>query len=178
MLSDKELVQQFIQTRSDRAFRQLYRSATPDLYRLALHLARKDQYIAEEAVQEMWVVAIRKIELFEWRSSLKTWLTGILINIIRKKVAGVPQHKLPDGREKATAVQPVVFDRYDLEQAIASLPDGYRHVLVLYDVEGYRHREIAGLLDISEGTSKSQLFYARRAVRQFINEQKNGGSHA
>jgi RNA polymerase sigma-70 factor (ECF subfamily) len=54
----------------------------------------------------------------------------------------------------------------DLEQAIASLPPMARQVLVLYDVEGYEHREIAGLLHIAEGTSKAHLFRARRLLRE------------
>ena len=55
--------------------------------------------------------------------------------------------------------------RMDLERAVASLPDGYREVLVLHDVEGYTHEEIAGLLGIDRGTSKSQLSRARRELR-------------
>jgi RNA polymerase sigma-70 factor (ECF subfamily) len=57
----------------------------------------------------------------------------------------------------------------DLEAAIAELPDGARTIFVLHDVEGYRHDEIAGMLDISAGTSKSQLHRARQTLRTLLN---------
>ena len=84
MQADKELVQRFLKTGSEAAFRDLYRSKTPGLYRLALYLSRQDQYIAEEAIQEMWLIAIRKLSVFQWRSTLQTWLAGILINVVRQ----------------------------------------------------------------------------------------------
>jgi RNA polymerase sigma-70 factor (ECF subfamily) len=62
-------------------------------------------------------------------------------------------------------------DRIDLERAIARLPNGYRTVLVLHDVEGYTHEEISRQLQIAVGTSKSQLFDARRAVRGLLQSQ-------
>jgi RNA polymerase sigma-70 factor (ECF subfamily) len=58
-----------------------------------------------------------------------------------------------------------VIDRIDLERVIAMLPDGYREVLILHDIEGYTHEEIGTLLGVESGTSKSQLARARRAVR-------------
>ena len=60
-------------------------------------------------------------------------------------------------------------EQMDLERAIALLPDGYRHVLLLHDVEGYTHEEISAKLEITAGTSKSQLFHARRALRSIFN---------
>ena len=59
----------------------------------------------------------------------------------------------------------------DLERAIAELPNGYREVLVLHDVEGYTHKEIASMLGIEEGTSKSQLSRARRAMRTWLDTE-------
>jgi len=60
------------------------------------------------------------------------------------------------------------FERLDLEQAIAALPNGYRQILVLHDIEGYTHQEISRLLEIEIGTSKSQLSHARHAVRNSL----------
>jgi RNA polymerase sigma-70 factor (ECF subfamily) len=62
----------------------------------------------------------------------------------------------------------------DLERAIAGLPDGYRTVLVLHDVEGYTHEEIGAALGIAPGTSKSQLFWARQAVRAALGSRQKG----
>lgn len=174
MLADQKLVLQFIKTGSEEAFRCLYRSKTPALYRLALHLSRQDKYQAEEAIQEMWVIAIRKLSQFEWRSSLQTWLTGILINVVRKHQFNITKRQtdmdqLSDMNQ--SVAEPTVFDQYDLQAAINRLADGYQQVLILHDIEGYTHKEIGELLNINEGTSKSQLFRARKAIRIFINEK-------
>ena len=72
-----------------------------------------------------------------------------------------------DATETPTPLAPpdASAERIDLDRAIASLPDGYREVLVLHDIHGLTHEEIARALDVAPGTSKSQLFHARRAVR-------------
>jgi len=64
----------------------------------------------------------------------------------------------------------------DLERALARLPDGYRTVLVLHDIEGYRHEDIARALGTSEGTSKSQLHRARRAMRALLGAGTGAGT--
>ncbi|ELR70850.1 RNA polymerase ECF-type sigma factor [Fulvivirga imtechensis AK7] len=173
MQADKELVQSFLKTGSEAAFRDLYSAKTPDLYRLALHLSGQDQYMAEEAIQEMWLIAIRKLQMFQWRSTLQTWLTGILINIVRQlrrkafqQAVGMDEIMKNGGQLQ----KPMDIDVYDLKSAIAKLPDGYQQVLVLHDIEGYTHKEIAEMLNINEGTSKSQLFNARKALRVLIHQ--------
>lgn len=174
MLAEKELADQFLKDGSEEAFRALYRSKTPALYRLALHLSRQDQYIAEEAIQEMWVVGISKLKGFEWRSSFHTWLTGILINVIRShhnKTVKQQKNLEESLKDKDHVVLPAVFTTYDLQEAIAILPDGYQQIIILHDVEGYTHKEIADLLKINIGTSKSQLFHARKAVRVYLNDK-------
>ena len=70
-----------------------------------------------------------------------------------------------------TSIAEDEFTKYDLEKAINSLPPGYRQVIILHDIEGYKHREIAELLNIEEGTSKSQLHHARMAMRNFFNDE-------
>ena len=74
---------------------------------------------------------------------------------------------LTEQSEPRTPLVPV-GERVDLERALALLPDGYRTVLVLHDVEGFRHEETAAQLGIATGTSKSQLFHARRHVRALL----------
>jgi RNA polymerase sigma-70 factor (ECF subfamily) len=80
---------------------------------------------------------------------------------------------MPDELPPATTVGRE--ERIDLEQAIARLPVGYRHVLVLHDIEGYTHEEISRLLSITVGTSKSQLFHARKALRASFQPQGEQG---
>ncbi|MEP5610968.1 MAG: RNA polymerase sigma factor [Cyclobacteriaceae bacterium] len=174
-MEDQKLVHEFLKSRSESAFLELYRSKTPHLYRMALRLTQ-DEYQSEELIQEMWVVAIRKLSDFEWRSELKTWLIGILINLSRSK-----------RKEKELAIEitaEMVQDSssemsfasaHDLENGIAELPPGYRQIVILHDIEGYKHKEIADLLDITEGTSKSQLFHARKALREYLSEDTSKG---
>lgn len=152
------------------AFLALYRAKTPHLYQMALRLTQ-DEHQAQDLIQEMWVVAVLKLADFEWRSALKTWLTGILINLFRDKRKKadreVPlEESLLDIQE--STFEAAFLTANDLERAIATLPPGYRQIIILHDIEGYKHREIAELLDVTEGTSKSQLFHARKALRAFL----------
>lgn len=127
---------------------------------------------ANDAIQDTWIRACAVLSRFEWKSSLKTWLTGILINCIREQ-SRKNRHReeqLPDDLPENIDVTP--GEQLNLEQAIARLPVGYRQVLLLHDLEGYTHDEIGALLDISAGTSKSQLHYARRAIRTLLGVMK------
>ena len=175
-MDDRKLVNDFLHSRSEKAFRALYRSKTPHLYRMALRLTQNDT-LSEELIQETWMIAIRKLAEFEWRSELKTWLVGILINLSRKKRKETESLEAMDQATLAQA-EPIVDQGWsitsiDLENGIAKLPPGYRQIIVLHDIEGYKHKEIAELLDITEGTSKSQLFYARKALREYLSEDSN-----
>ncbi len=175
-MDDRKLVKDFLNSRSEQAFRTLYRSKTPHLYRMALRLTQNDS-LSEELIQETWMVAIRKLAEFEWRSELKTWLVGIMINLSRKKRKATESLEALD-ETTLSDVHPIVDDSWsitgmDLENGIAKLPPGYRQIIVLHDVEGYKHKEIAELLDITDGTSKSQLFHARKALREYLSEDSN-----
>ncbi|MEP1033288.1 RNA polymerase sigma factor [Ekhidna sp.] len=166
-MKDQLLVSNFLKNRSEKSFQALYRAKTPQIYQVALRLSQ-DDVIARELVQQMWIIAISKIDGFEWRSELKTWLIGILFNLyraLRKKQER--EIKLTETTTNSTAY-PVINDKIDLEEAIAQLPPGYRQILILHDIEGYKHREIAEILDITEGTSKSQLSHARKSMREFL----------
>lgn len=172
-MDDRKLVNDFLHSKSEKAFRALYKSKTPHLYRMALRLTQNDT-LSEELIQETWMVAIRKLAEFEWRSELKTWLMGILINLSRKKRKDTESIDAIDEAVLSKA-EPLIDKSWsitsmDLESGISKLPPGYRQIIVLHDIEGYKHKEIAELLDISEGTSKSQLFYARKALREYLSE--------
>jgi RNA polymerase sigma-70 factor (ECF subfamily) len=81
---------------------------------------------------------------------------------------------LADGTDVPNPTRSAPHSAMDLDRAISALPDGYREVLVLHDVEGYTHQEIAALLDLAVGTSKSQLFHARRSMRAAMKEIRDG----
>jgi RNA polymerase sigma-70 factor (ECF subfamily) len=127
-------------------------------------------------VHDSWIRAVERLGEFRWASALRTWLSGFVIN-------GVRDRTRRDAREVAGLDEPFptddvwltrALDRVDLERAVAALPAGFRHVLILHDVEGYTHEEIAALLGIVPGTSKSQLARARDAVRRTLGGKTGG----
>ena len=171
MQGDNFLIDAFLLERSEDAFRQLYRHRTPALYQMALRLTSQ-KVEAEELVQKTWIVAIEKLKSFRRKSTLKTWLTGILINLFRENVR-------QDSRVKKTSDQIILDNRsvesnasdvMDLENAIATLSPGYKEIIILHDVEGYTHKEIGEMLSISDGTSKSQLFQARKILKKYLHQ--------
>ena len=173
LVEDRKLVQDFLNNRSETAFLSLYRAKTPHLYQMALRLTQ-DEYQSEELIQETWMIAVGKLSTFQWKSELKTWLIGILINLYRSTRKSKEKEITSSALELSNAVsvaQTWSESAADLEKAISLLPPGYRQIILLHDVEGYKHREIAEILDISQGTSKSQLFHARKTLRKYLNEE-------
>lgn len=174
-MNDKHLVDEFLKHRSEKAFSTLYTAKTPRLYKMALRLTGHNQHQAEELIQEMWFIAIKKLVSFEWRSELMTWLTGILINLSRSekkqnaRETRAQETLVADSEEE---IEETRFSTDDLEHAMNKLSPGYRQVVILHDIEGYKHKEIAELLNFNEGTSKSQLHHARKALRLYLKEGK------
>jgi RNA polymerase sigma-70 factor (ECF subfamily) len=157
--------------RDERAFRTLYQTHTPSLYLLALRMTGGSDPDAEDVVQETWRRAVRGLAGFERRSSLRTWLSSIAIRCAHEvrrtgeREGAELQEGLParDGR-------PSSVSEVDLARAFERLPAGFQAVLVLHDLEGYRHADIAELLGITIGTSKSQLSRARARMREVLGE--------
>ena len=167
MTDDLALVERFLRGRGEDVFRALYHAHTPALYALALRLTGGDQGEAEDLVQESWVRALTALRSFRAESALRSWLCGVLVNVRRGRIRA--DWRIVD----APDVEPIVEktgadDAIDLERAIGTLPEGARDVYVLHDVHGYTHREIADLLGIVEGTSKSQLNRARSLLRSAL----------
>lgn len=156
------------------AFRRLYRRHTPVLYRFALRLGGGDAHWAEELVQRTWVRAVEGLAAFGWRSAFGTWLCGIAANCARESWREDGERREVSWNEAPVVAAPTeekehgAEDRIDLERAIARLPEGYRRVFVLHDVEGFTHVEIGRLIGIEAGTSKSQLSHARRHLRAML----------
>jgi RNA polymerase sigma-70 factor (ECF subfamily) len=167
---DRSLAEAVAGTGDERAFRELYRRHTPALHQLVLRMLGGVAPDAEDVVQEAWVRAVRQLAKFRWESSLRTWLTAIGLNLARETLRKRARTRTEEIDERlGLSARPVRdAERIDLERAIARLPNGYRAVLVLHDVEGFTHEEISRQLQIAVGTSKSQLFDARRAVRSLL----------
>ena len=163
---DRDLVADYLRSRSDVSFHALYDRHAPAMYALACRFLAGRSNDAEDAVQEAWLRALSSLHAFRWESSLRTWLCGIIVNCCRERVRDAwwpvalpePPARAPDRPEKL-----------HVEELLARLPPGYRAVLVLHDIEGYTHREIARLLDIDEGTARSQLSRARSTFRRWQN---------
>jgi RNA polymerase sigma factor (sigma-70 family) len=163
--TDGELVRAFVSSRDEEPFRLLFRRHSPALLRLAQRLLGGDAARAEDAVQEAWVRAAARLAGFRFESQLRTWLCGFVVNCCRELLRG---REAAAPAVAASEVAAPASDRalaLDLERAVLGLADGYRAVFVLHDLAGFTHREIAARLEIEEGTSKSQLFLARRALR-------------
>ncbi len=171
-LSDRELADRVVAHGDETAFRALYRRHTPTVYRFVLRLTGGDAAEAEDVMQEAWLRAARGLQHFEWQSSLRTWLSGIALNQFRELARRKGRRiSTIDGEwlERTAAAETAdPGRRVDLERALELLPPGFRTVLVLHDVEGFTHREIGERLGISDGTCKSQLHDARRAMRRLL----------
>jgi RNA polymerase sigma-70 factor, ECF subfamily len=166
--SDEALVRLILEGGAEDAFRTLYRRYTPRLFRVAVRMLGAEAD-AEDVVQEAWLRAVPRLRGFEWRSALGTWLTAITVNLARDVLDRRGRWRMMEIDDLdlgfASHDQP---DAIDLERAIAALPPGCRTVFVLHDVEGFTHEEIAEQLGCSPGTSKSQVFRARRALRRVL----------
>jgi len=151
-----------------RAFEALYREHVGGVYGLCLRLTRQRE-AAEDCTQETFVAAWRNLRKFEARSSFATWLHRIAVNKVLTRHAGLAAQleqlaaDLPeDGRPDAAAAD--ALPALDLERAIAALPDGARHVLVLVGIYGHSHEEAGELLGIATGTCRAHLHRARRLL--------------
>ena len=153
------------------AFRELYRQHAGRVYALCLRLTG-DGRDAEERTQDVFVRLWDKLRSFRGDSAFSSWLHRLAVNVVlnerrttgRREQRVIPAEDL-DNVAGAQHAAPLHLN-IDLERAIAELPDGAREVFVLYDIEGYGHGEIAQLVGIAEGTSKAQLFRARRLLRE------------
>ncbi|MGK2963122.1 MAG: RNA polymerase sigma factor [Gemmatimonadaceae bacterium] len=154
---------------AEAAFRELFRRHTPHLLQFVTRVLGPASADAEDVVQDTWLRAYPALVTFRHESSFPTWLCSVGLRAAldsmrrgRRHVAG----ELFDG--DASIEPPATEDRMELESAIARLAPGYRMVLVLHDVEGFTHEEIGAQLGIAPGTSKAQLFKARRVMRALL----------
>jgi RNA polymerase sigma-70 factor (ECF subfamily) len=175
---DRALVGRFLASRADDDFLRLYDRHTPALYRFAARLAGGGGAEPAEIVQETWVRALSGLPEFRFGSSLLTWLCSIALNRARElRRGGERDRRILALVEPEPSVAEDAARRLALERAIRELPEGYREILLLHDVEGYTHQEIAAHFGIVEGTSKSQLHRARLALREALGEKgaRHGG---
>jgi RNA polymerase sigma-70 factor, ECF subfamily len=164
------------------AFEVIYQRYHRRTYSLCLRMANS-QTEAEDLTQEVFIQLFRKAGSFRGDSAFSTWLHRLTVNqvLMHFRRRSVKNEKVSeDGEMPEQTVHgtenpnkmPIV-DRIALKKAIAQLPNGYRNVFVLHDVEGYEHEEVSRLLKISVGTSKSQLHKARLKLRGLLIKQND-----
>ena len=157
----------------ENAFRSLYDRSVERIYALCLRLSA-DPGQAEELTQDVFVQAWRRLATFRGESAFSTWLHRLAVNVVlaEKRATGRRERRVQpvEGLEdlQSPGRSPWPGLRMDLDAAIAALPAGARAVFVLHDVEGYKHEEIAELSGVATGTSKAQLFRARRLLREML----------
>jgi DNA-directed RNA polymerase specialized sigma24 family protein len=145
------------------AFEELYRQFSPRIFGLCLRLTGQRE-AAEDCTQESFIAAWRGLARFEHRSEFSTWLQQIAVRTVLARRRGLravrevgePAGGLPEAADPGSGAPPI-----DVERAIAGLPDGARHVLVLVGIYGFSHAEAAAALGVAEGTCKTQLHRAR-----------------
>lgn len=148
------------------AFEKVYSLYGRKMKSVAFHMLQNKQD-AEDAVQDAFLKLHRSIQGFHGDSALSTWLFRILINCcydigrLRKRQAETPE--VPDSGKNSE-----VPLRLSLERALRLIEDKHRMVFLLFEVEGLRHSEIAGILSIPEGTSRSWLFEAKRDLKRHL----------
>lgn len=158
------------------AVRELYQRHAGRVYAVVKRLAGHDEALAEDWAQEAWVRALRALPTFRGDSRFTTWLHRIAVNSAlhgrrsRMRKAG-REAPMDDDRFSVRAVAETSVLKLKLERAMERLPEGMRKVLVLHDVEGYTHDEIAEMLGVNPGTCKSQLFKARARMRKLLTPQ-------
>lgn len=153
------------------AYEQLYREHVGRVYALCLRMVNNNA-IAEELCQEVFVKVWQKIHSFRGDSAFSSWLhrlaTNLVLSDLRKKqlltmdIDDVSEAQVQSNTDTDTGKV------LDMEQAVRQLPDGARAIFVLHDVEGFQHKEIAEMLSIAEGTSKTQLHRARKLLKGWL----------
>jgi len=168
--SNKELIIA-CQQRDRLAQKELYDTYKTGMYTLIYRITN-DLNLSEEILQDAFIKVFRHIGNFRGEASIGSWIKTIVtrtaLEKVRKKIIFEPLGK--EYEEVIDWGHSIDIDY--LEKAIQSLPEGYRAVFVLIEIEGYAHKEVAMMLDISVGTSKSQLYHAKRKLQALLSKFK------
>ena len=175
MLEHNELIEACI--KGDRvAQKNLYDIFSKKMYMVCLRYT-KSQQEAEDVLQESFIKIFKNIKSYRGESRFSYWIKRIVVNTAlnsqRKKLYMYPMVDIDDVKNKAEGSK--VFANFNLEELlklIRELPTGCQTVFNLFAIEGYSHKEIAKMLEVSEGTSKSQFARARKLLQEKIAEEE------
>lgn len=149
------------------AQRLLYDRYKKAMYTLAYRITG-DFDDANDVLQDAFMEVFKHLNQFRGEATLGAWIKQIIVRKSTKKKRLVVWQNVEDYTGESIDWGDSEINVAHLETAVLSLPDGFRTIFVLAEVEGYTHREIAVMLNISEGTSKSQLFHAKRKLRAML----------
>lgn len=157
-----------------RAYKTIYDQYAKAMLNISMRILNNKEE-AEEVIQDSFIKAFENLDRFDGKFSFGSWLKRIVINrsldIAKKRKIDFQEL---DGLEVEEELEEHIDPVYDIQiirECIQELPDGYRMVLSLYLIEKYSHKEIAALLNIQEGTSKSQYNRARKKLQQLISHK-------
>ena len=160
-----------------RAFESLYRKHQRRVYAVVWRLAGGQAARADDLVQEAFIRAWQALPAFRFESAFSTWLHRLAVNTalmdLRGRAGGEDRETDDSALEHVATLDTAgkrVRDQLDLERAVATLPERARAVLVLHDIEGWKHEEIATELGMAVGSSKAQLHRARNLLRKRLGE--------
>ncbi len=157
-----------------KAFERLYQAHVGKVYGLCWRLCDGDAAKADQAAQDAFVRAWEKLASFRGESAFGTWLHRLTVNVVLGEHRLLKRWTTFEDAETAGAPEPShhptahLGDRMDVERALTRLPKGARAVLVLHDLEGWQHDEIAAATGIAVGTSKAQLHRARKLMKEWL----------
>lgn len=135
----------------------------------------KDIHYAEDVMVDGFVKVFKNLSSFRFEGSFEGWIRRIMIresiSFLRKRQFVVYDDEIYERNQPAGISDSNEVDTEYIQQLIDNLPNGYKLVFVLHTIEGYKHQEIAEMLQISEGTSRSQLFKSRKLLQQQLKKQ-------
>jgi len=154
-----------------RAFERVYRRHVARIHSTAVRMLGAEE--ADDATQDVFVRAWQRLGQFRGDSAFGTWLFRLAVNVMlsRREVVATRHKRHVDDAELVESLSSVESSpelSLDFQAAIARLPPGMRQIFVLHDIEGYKHDEIAAMLGIAQGTSKSQLHRVRMILRRYL----------
>ncbi|MBX2827146.1 MAG: RNA polymerase sigma factor [Flavobacteriaceae bacterium] len=160
-----------------KAQHELFELFAPKMMSVCRQYLKKDE-LAEEVMLNGFFKVFTRLDSFKNEGSFEGWIRRIMVN---ESISELRRQKKLNFSEDAALENSMDYVAYieteleveDIQKMIDSLPEGYKTVFVLYAIEGYKHSEIAELLQISENTSKTQLFKARKMLQKAVNKQNN-----
>ncbi|WP_026452551.1 RNA polymerase sigma factor [Aequorivita capsosiphonis] len=160
-----------------RAQHQLFEMFSPKMLGVCRQYLKNND-LAEEVMLSGFLKMFKNLNNFKNEGSFEGWIRRIMVNEsisqLRKdkKLHFISETEIENTQEHSAYIE-TELEVNEIQKMIDSLPDGYKTIFVLYAIEGYKHSEIGEMLQISENTSKSQLFKARKMLQNRVKQQNN-----